>query len=423
MSLLGVARPKLSRDLKSGIIRAARATNAVKPFARDGQVSVPSFFDGWLVSELPLHVAAASTLATLRMVRRGALKTWSGRAAIALNTVSSLRLLQIHRNASGAGDVLHDALVDELGADFATRVDPALQYPSVAFPMTRLIQPLPTTRRGLLAEENISYGEHGRRNRLDVWRSPDLPNDAKAPVLLQVHGGAWMIGNKEQQAMPLMTQLAQHGWVCVTINYRLSPRATWPDHIVDVKRAIAWTKANIERFGGDPNFIAITGGSAGGHLSSLAALTPNDARFQPGFEDVDTTVQAAVPIYGVYDFTNRDQTGRGDMKAMLQDRVFKTKLADDRDAWEAASTMSHVHAVAPPFFVIHGTNDSLVPVEQARSFATMLRKESSQSVVFAELPGAQHAFDVFWSPRTHATVHAIEQFLNVVRTEAGQLAR
>ena len=81
--------------------------------------------------------------------------------------------------------------------------------------------------------------------------------------------------------------------MCVSINYRLSPRSTWPDHIVDVKHAIAWVQANIAEYARDPDFIAITGGSAGGHLSSLAALTANDPTFQPGFEDVDTRVQAA----------------------------------------------------------------------------------------------------------------------------------
>src|SRR5690606_14861447 len=126
----------------------------------------------------------------------------------------------------------------------------------------------------------LSYGDAGRRNTLDIWKRPDLPLDAGAPVLVQVHGGAWVIGNKEQQAMPLLSHMADRGWVCVSINYRLSPRATWPDHIVDVKRALGWVKENIASYGGDPEFVAITGGSAGGHLSSLAALTANEPEFQ-----------------------------------------------------------------------------------------------------------------------------------------------
>jgi acetyl esterase/lipase len=275
------------------------------------------------------------------------------------------------------------------------------------------------TRKRYRAARDISYGDAGRRNQLDVWKRADLPNDAKAPVLFQVHGGAWMMGQKEGQAEPLMAHLAERGWVCVTTNYRLSPRATWPDHIVDVKKALAWTKATIAEHGGDPDFIVITGGSAGGHLSSLAALTPHIADFQPGFEDVDTSVAAAVPFYGVYDFVNRYGTSRADMEDFLGRRVFKSSLGDDRERWEQASTISHVGPHAPPFFVLHGTNDSLVPVEQARTFVDELRKESSQPVVYGELPGAQHAFEIFPSVRTHATVNAVERFLAVVRSERG----
>ena len=154
---------------------------------------------------------------------------------------------------------------------------------------------------------DISYWECGSRNHLDIWRRPDLHRGGQAPVLLQVPGGAWMVGNKRGQAHPLMSHLAELGWICVAINYRLSPRSTWPDHIVDVKRAIAWTKQHIAEYGGDPDWIAITGGSAGGHLSSLAALTPNDSRFQPGFEDADTRVQGPFRSTGC---TTLDRTTR-----------------------------------------------------------------------------------------------------------------
>jgi acetyl esterase/lipase len=253
---------------------------------------------------------------------------------------------------------------------------------------------------------------------LDIWRRPDLPADAKAPVLLQIHGGAWVMGQKTGQAYPLLSHLAERGWVGVAINYRLSPRSSWPDHIVDVKRALAWIKANIDRHGGDPDFVVVSGGSAGGHLTALAALSPNDPRFQPGFEEADTTVQAAVPFYGVYDFTNRDEVGRADMIPFLETRVMKSTLALDRERWEAASPICRVRPDAPPFFVLHGTNDSLVPVEQARRFVGDLRKESVAPVVYSELPGAQHAFDVFGSIRTMNAVHAVERFLAVVYGES-----
>jgi acetyl esterase/lipase len=249
-------------------------------------------------------------------------------------------------------------------------------------------------------DTNISYGEYGSRNHLDIWRRPDLDRGGRAPVLLQVPGGAWMVGSKRQQAYPLMSHLAELGWVCVAINYRLSPRSTWPDQIVDVKRALAWTKEHI----------AITGGSAGGHLSSLAALTANDPQFQPGFEDADTSVRAAVPFYGVYDFTHHDAI-HPLMVPTLAKYVFKLRRADLAEAFRIASPITHVSADAPPFFVLHGTNDSLIPVEQARAFTARLREVSRQPVAYAELPRAQHAFDIFGSARAaHATV-AVEQFL------------
>src|SRR2546430_7978143 len=144
-----------------------------------------------------------------------------------------------------------------------------------------------------------------------------------------------------------MLQLASRGWVCVTANYALSPKATFPDHLIDVKRALAWVKEHVSEYGGDPGYVAISGGSAGGHLASLAALTPNRAEYQPGFETADTTVQACVPFYGVYDFTNRDGIrGRGVGK-FLERTVMKSKLGTARDAWERASAVDPVEPSAP----------------------------------------------------------------------------
>lgn len=130
-------------------------------------------------------------------------------------------------------------------------------------------------------------------------------------MLIQVPGGGWAINGKRGQAYPLMGRTVELGWICVSIDYSKSPRRARPAHIVDVKRAIAWVHDNIADYGGDPDFIAVTGGSAGAHLASLAALTANDAKLQPGFERADTTVQAAAPYCGVYDFT-----GAGKMHEM-----------------------------------------------------------------------------------------------------------
>jgi acetyl esterase/lipase len=413
-----------TRLLLAGTAAAATTANAIRP-QRVSALSVPSFVLGLPVSELPLDVGLLELASLVALSRREATRGWQGKVGIAAFAASLAGLAFVHRQAAEAGPVLEEALVEALGSGYRERITESFR-PQDEVPLTRqqLLVPDMRVRKRYRTARDVSYGDLGKRNYLDVWRRADLPTDAKGPVLVQIPGGGWATGRKEGQAEPLMAHLAERGWVCVTANYRLSPRATWPDHIVDVKRALAWTKATIAEHGGDPDFIAITGGSAGGHLSSLAALTSHVAAFQPGFEEADTSVAAAVPIYGVYDFTNRHGTGRADMEPFLAKVVFKSRLDQDRPRWEEASPITHVRADAPPFFVIHGTNDSLVPIQQARAFVDDLRAHSRQPVAYAEIPGAQHAFEAFPSVRAMAAVHAIERFLAYVRSErAGRTPR
>ena len=232
--------------------------------------------------------------------------------------------------------------------------------------------------------------------------------------MVYIHGGAWMIGEKREQGKPMMYELVARGWVCVAINYRLSPKATWPDHIVDAKRAVAWVKEHIDEYGGDPSFVAVSGGSAGGHLCALLALSAGDPAFQPGFEEADTSVQACVPFYGVMDLTSSPEGsaifGPGLLK-MLEKKVMKTTESEHPELFRAASPTYRVRAEAPPFFVLQGVNDTLVPVESARTFVERLRAVSAEPVAYAELPLAQHAFDILASLRCQATTSAVADFL------------
>ncbi len=379
---------------------------------------------GLPTSELPLQAFALQGLAAAVFARKGAYRGLAGRLGMAAAAGSAVGLGRLYAEAVRSSDVLEAALTDQLGADYRQRMTAGL-VPAPEVPLTRrqILLPDFTVRRRYRINRDVPYGALGRRNLLDVWRRRDVTAGALAPVLVQIHGGAWVTGRKEGQGEPLMAHLAERGWVCVAPNYRLSPRATWPDHIVDVKRALAWVKTNIADHGGDPNFVVITGGSAGGHLCALAALTPNLEEWQPGFEEVDTSVTCAVPFYGVYDFANRYGMGRDDLNPFLQKYVFKTPFEDDRARWEQASPLAHVGAHAPPFFVLHGTNDSIVPIEQARTFVHELRNTSKQAVLYAEMPLAQHAFDVLPSVRASHTAHAVERFLAVVRSEHQETAR
>jgi acetyl esterase/lipase len=400
--------------LAASIFGALNTINAYRPLARSGNGTLPVMAAGDLTAELPLHTIGGQQLLSLAFLRKGALRTWTGRAGLAVSIASWVGLAGLHREARRSERVLEDALVEALGA-YRQRIVAPRAAP-VDVPLTRRQVAIPGrgAARTYTHTRDVAYGDAGVRNLLDVWRRRDLPADARAPVIVQVHGGAWTIGEKTGQAYPLLSHLAERGWVAASITYRRGRGATWPDHIVDVKRAIAWVKANIAEHGGDPAFVAVTGGSAGGHLSALAALTNNEPVFQPGFEEADTTVHAAVPLYGVYDFVDEAHLGVPAVDEFLERFVMRSKLADDRERWEQASPMSWVHAGAPPFFVIHGRNDVVARAAQAREFVRLLREKSDEPVAYAELPRAQHAFDMFSSVRAVSTVRAIERFLDTV---------
>jgi acetyl esterase/lipase len=403
-----VAVKKLFAVLAS-LAGLAVTANGYQPLSKRGYLSMYAFSFGVFASELPLQLLV-SQFALLAAVTRK-LSPRVRRFSWLVSALSWLGLVGLNRLGHQSKLPLTAALDAGLGTD--RRIESGDLWKRPAGGGTAKSPGVVRMMRiyGDYAHDtDISYGEYGSRNYLDIWRRPDLDRGGRAPVLLQVPGGAWMVGNKRQQAYPLMSHLAELGWVCVAINYRLSPRSTWPDQIVDVKRALAWTKEHIAEYGGDPDWVAITGGSAGGHLSSLAALTANDPQFQPGFEDADTSVRAAVPFYGLYDFTRTDAI-HPMMAPMLGKYVFKLRRAELREAFRVASPITYVSAEAPPFFVLHGRNDSLIPVEQGRAFSARLRELSRQPVVYAELPFAQHAFDIFGSARaTHAAL-AVEQFL------------
>ncbi|MDG2047783.1 MAG: alpha/beta hydrolase [Halioglobus sp.] len=374
---------------------------------------VPIYFlSAWLCGELALiHLLWQVALAAL-LAFTGGLSDPLAQTGLGIFALGWVGLVYLHCQSMDTPTHLRPALRKSLGENYRADIPTARQHVLSDDLLTRQwLKPFHFKRDGVRVDGNIAYADAGKRNLLDIYR-PHEPREGGFPVLLQVHGGAWIIGEKEQQAKPLMYHMAQRGWLCVAINYRLSPKAAFPAHIIDVKKAIAWIKDHIRDYGGDPNFIAITGGSAGGHLSSLAALTPNRADWQPGFETVDTSVQAAVPFYGVYDFLDRAGIRpKMSMDALLADRVMQCSKEDNPQLWDSASPLSHVSADSPPMMVIQGTHDSLVWVEEARAFVSALRAASTQPVVYAELPGAQHAFEIFHSVRTDHTAYAVGQFL------------
>ncbi|TYB43460.1 alpha/beta hydrolase fold domain-containing protein [Actinomadura chibensis] len=388
--------------LALGILVALAAANAHSP-RRSVFLLVPSFFFGWLTIELAPHVLVLWAVATALTAVFGGLDGWAGWLGLGLAIAGMAGLGATLVAARRTVVTLRDC-----GAPLDLDPEGAPRYP-----LAHLVVPplclIP--RRGVRVERNVVYRQDGRlRLKADVYR-PAGEGELR-PGLMQIHGGAWVIGDKREQGLPLLNHMAVQGWVGFNVNYRLSPRATWPEHLIDLKHFIAWYRQHAEEYGADPDFLCVTGGSAGGHLTAMVALTANVPEFQPGFEDVDTSVRGAVPFYGVYNLFEAGPWPRPMGATHLLERmVIKQPFAADPEAYAKASPVTYIREDAPPFFVIHGSRDSLIPVAEARRFVERLRDVSAAPVVYAEMKGAQHAFDVFPSYRTARVIEAVERYL------------
>lgn len=372
--------------LVSVLFLAAVTLFAVRPMRGSPALATLSFWLGLVVNELPFLAAAWLVLATGLAFAQGDVRGPGGWVVVGLAALTSVGLAVIVWRGTRAGPALERALDDGLGPGWRGSLD-ARRAAGLRrrLPLVRiLLRPVVRGRPGVRRVADLRYGEAGDRNLLDVYLRRSRPSGA--PVLIHLHGGRFVRGRKNSQSLPLLYRLASQGWVCVSANYRLSPAARFPDHLVDVKKVIGWVREHGAEYGADTSAVFVSGSSAGGYLASMAALTPNDPRFQPGFEQVDTSVAAAVSLNGYHG------------------------PVEDRGAAMPSSPLAHVRPDAPPFLIVHGDLDTVVPVESARRFAARLRSVSSRPVVYAELPGGQHAFDLFHSLRFEAVVTAVESF-------------
>jgi acetyl esterase/lipase len=428
-----------------GVALAALTAISLSPLYRPGALALVGWVPAWLFSELPVHLALIALGVGTGFVVGGALDSWQGWVGLAATLLAAAGLAR-HvvlartteaRVERGLAEAFGEGYAERIEADLRRRYDPRRSLGAVA-------AVFPFRPRTVERIRNLVYAKVGRRTlTLDVIRAVDpagrLAVDAAeagaapaspevaaaaatgrgAPVFLYVHGGGWVIGNKRQQGRVLLHELAAAGWICVAINYRLSPRATWPEHILDVKHAIGWVKQHIAEHGGDPGFVVIGGGSAGAHLASLAALTPDAAEWQRDLAEVDTSVQGCVAFYGVYDFVDDERIWRhrAFRHLLLERVVMKRRAREAREEYVKASPIARIGGrVPPPFLVVHGGADSLAPVAGARRFRDALAKAGGQ-VAYVELPGANHAFELFPSLRSVPVNHGVHRFCQLVYSQ------
>jgi acetyl esterase/lipase len=373
------------------VLFAGTVLLALEPIRRPRALAVTSYLAALGASELPqLFLVLLLTATVPAIVENGVPDEPAGWGFLGLAALTCAGLGAVARRSWRTREVVGRALAEGCGDRAGYR------RPSLARLLRVLLAPFPVHSRRVERIANVSYGDAGRRNRLDVYRL--RTRRAGGPVLVYLHGGGYFSGAKHREARALLHRMAAEGWVCVSANYRLRPAAGYVDHLVDVKKVLAWVREHGPAYGADPGTVVVSGSSAGGHLAALAALTPGEPVYQPGFEDADTTVSAAVCLYGYY--------GR-----------YYGHAEDERPL---SSPLVLDAAQAPPFFLAHGDRDTCTPVEGARAFAAHLRRSSPSAVVYAELPGAQHGFDRFRSVRFEAVVDGVAAILARVGDRAAR---
>ena len=185
--------------------------------------------------------------------------------------------------------------------------------------------------------------------------------------------------------------------------------------MIDIKRAIGWIRSRAEVLGVDPQFIAVVGGSTGGNIAALVALTQGDIELQPGFESSDTSVQACIPLYGVHDML---RASGEPLWPYLATSVMKSTPLTDPEGWRRASPARSVAANRPPFFVVHGANDTLVRPELSRALVAALGAVDGAAHGYVEVPWANHGFDFFAGPRGRIMAAAMTRVLDHLHAEA-----
>jgi acetyl esterase/lipase len=387
--------------LASAALLAWCTACAVAPRRSPSLAGWLSFAFGFTINELP-HVGAYWLIAATALAfSEGDVSGFVGWLAFGLSGLAMAGLALCAVRSTRAAFVIDRALDDGLGVGWRNALDPQTSAglrPTFSLGLVSFL-PLRARSGEVIREADIAYGDAGPSNTLDVYVHRARPADG--PALVHLHGGALRTGRKNRDGLALIYRLASQGWMCVSANYRLAPTATFPDHLIDAKKVIAWVRTHGAKYGADPSVLVVAGASSGAQLASLAALTPNDPLYQPGFESADTSVTAAVALYGLHGSRSVPGLDGSDLSSTLP--------------------VSHVRPDAPPFFVSHGDLDTLLRVEGARDFVDALRAVSRRPVVYAEMPGAQHAFDRFRSVRCDNLVIGVEHFAAWLRSSVGTL--
>lgn len=263
-------------------------------------------------------------------------------------------------------------------------------------------QPQPTPpSSGTTIYRDLPYVEGGHeRQRLDLY----LPKDVKGrlPVIVWIHGGAWLGGSKDfvGEAIDFIDQ----GYAVSSIGYRLSQHATFPAQIEDCKAAIRWLRANADKYMLDRDRFGVWGASAGGHLAALVGTASDVEELEGdgGNADQSSRVQAVVDFFGPTDFSQMNaHSEKGsfinhDSPDAPEAKLIGGAVSDNPEKAQRANPIHYLTADDPPFLIVHGDRDPLVPCHQSDLLNEALKNKGIE-VTFHKLVGAGHGGPQFSS--------------------------
>jgi acetyl esterase/lipase len=241
-------------------------------------------------------------------------------------------------------------------------------------------------------EQDVAYLEPNRAEKADLYLPATFEPGKKYPGIVIIHGGGWTGGDKAAaREKNIGTTLASHGYVCMSINYALAKAGspTFPQNIQDCKRAVRWLRKNAQRFQIDVEHIGAIGGSAGGHLTALLAVSGPEVGLDPQ-EDAEYScrIQAAVPMYP---HCAASWEGGVPPKSYANLPMFARPQAEAPALWESASPIKQLSKDDPPLLILHGTEDKTTPLEQSTRFHEAARAIGvSSDLIIVE--GAPHSF-------------------------------
>jgi len=213
------------------------------------------------------------------------------------------------------------------------------------------------------------------------------------PVVMWIHGGGWKAGDKNDHTFFNITNL---GFALVVIDYRLSQQAIFPAQIYDCKASVRWVRANAAAYHLNPDKIGVVGASAGGHLVALLGTTNNNPQVEgdEGPKGVSSAVQCVVDYFGPTDFPTIEKQATQQQNAILDpmlDQLFGGPVPQKADLAQMASPLHFVDVKASPFLIIHGDQDTIIPLQQSIDLDAALKKAGVYSDLHV-IKGGAHGY-------------------------------